>query len=213
MSEYYDPLLKPAERMRLIKLFRWGLFLTLSVFVYGATLSNASHQAPKNAPAVIQTEAIDPRILAISQRVGISETNLKIAHTRIGSIPGQEAKSALELSIYSQSTQTIYIYPVIFSYPVDRQTSVVSHEYLHWVWQTKVSNKAAFCADLMTYYSRPPVQYRMQAYQDLVPGSEDFCTELHSILGTEMRDSEMNPNLVKWYSQWLPNRNALPNYF
>lgn len=195
-----------------------NFFRAIALFIFGLWLVGTLMPEVTPAPPVVaETQTLDPRIAAIADRVGISHATLSEVNPEVGR--PNETKFCLAEALsciyqYADYTQKIYIFPDILSKPQEEQNSVLSHEYLHHIWWSKVQDKQQFCSGLMTYYDQNPrVHDRMQVYVNAGSSGLEFCNELHSVLGTEMVDSEMNPKLLEWYIKWLPNRNALPSYF
>jgi len=86
-----------------------------------------------------------------------------------------------------------------------------AHELLHAVYKRmSPSEKVEINAELEAEYERlkaedPDLEKRMQVYADLPPSG--FVNELHSVLGTEVRD--LSPKLEQHYAKYFMDRSKI----
>ena len=87
----------------------------------------------------------------------------------------------------------------------------LAHEYLHYIWNNKVLNKDELSNFLNELYnSDPGMQYRMKVYtkQNILPNTDQFTNELHSIYCTESSDAYLTQVIITECNKWI-NRNSL----
>lgn len=109
----------------------------------------------------------------------------------------------------------------------------VAHEYLHVVWYRMINantynapgraKKEEFTRAIDAVYKQHQAYFdeELKLYntyfsdpsRGVTAGTERFYGEMHSLLGTEVADEILPPNLLAWYKRWLPNREILPDEF
>lgn len=188
--------------------------------IYFSTDSTAVRTKALNNLASAQTKPVYPipaDILPITNKLGIPSDNNHLQFVVSNDI-GKSCNIDFASACYKSSGNVILYQPSLLSSNSYRQTSTIGHEYLHYIWaNTSDKEKESIKKHIMTVYLSNHIYLdkRLTEYyaHGMVVGDEEFYDELHSYIGTEMRDSEMPPSLLQHYTTYLPNRNVLPSLF
>ncbi|HVE80638.1 MAG TPA: hypothetical protein VNA68_00640 [Candidatus Dormibacteraeota bacterium] len=166
---------------------------------------------------------LDRRIEQWGADLGINRDDLlrtkaRIAPLPMGCPPGSTGCFAASYHAYGAIKDgTIYLAPEILQRDLLEQRATLAHEYLHYVWfisSESERNRLTPYLNIVYGQHKAAFDQRTASYhhRGVLPGSTDFTDELHSFIGTELHDSLLPPELLGWYTKWLPNRQALPNY-
>lgn len=172
---------------------------------------------PKPTQAYVPTPTpfmVSPQVVSIGAVIGLSEAQLAEVHAQVGGDCHDEAAFAC----YDDNVETIYIMPKALAN--HRVYTTLAHEYYHFVFARKLnaSGRKVTGDSLVALYNRndqlgSELRWRLEPYtkDGLVPGTDEFDTELHSIWCTEVADNRMTANSLQYCAKWVPGRNALEN--
>lgn len=121
---------------------------------------------------------------------------------------GAERESSV-LGCYSGDR--IYVYDIDNAELDGIKETVLAHELLHAVWN-RMSKKErdALSEDLYSVYAHHSADFtdHMELY-----GQEDFCDELHSVIGTQIDSVDLTPALRDHYFKYFQDRNIIVEYY
>lgn len=219
---------KEAHKKAFIKVLKPTLLIGIGILTLVALSSLRTTKLPVNpiqqaSDSVQQTTyqkpkfQLDSRIISLADQIGINRDDLVKAKTQI--VPPQDCGTIGNKAASCFDGESILIYDNIFTEPIDEQRSTLAHEYLHWVWEYKLSNseRSALIDQIRVVYNKNSTAFapRFQSYFSggTQPYSDEFFNEWHSIIGTEIADWRIPEPLLTHYKTYLPNRNALPSYY
>lgn len=178
-----------------------------------------NNQPPKPVTYVSASPAAfsysDPYFDQMAQKLGLTGAGLKL-YQDSNPIFSDSFQAHLESQQAEYSDWQIKIGTKYRGQFDQQAVSVVAHEYLHALWfHTTTDQRNALSGSLQSFYQKYKANFdrRMGAYAKAGVSGDLFNSELHSIIGTEVRDDLLPSDLLNWYIQWLPNRDALPSYF
>lgn len=207
-----DFVIKPIAVLALIVIFAFAIVGWQSITKSRAISNTVTNYTEK--PNV--TKTLDPRLIKLADDIGINKSNLITANTRVVT---QQNCGKLTAAGSCFDGQSILIYESGFSKPLDYQRLILAHEYLHWVWEKNTTN--ADKQNLIPYinqtYDANSAYFdsRLKMYYDagMTKHDDQFNSEMHSYIGSEIADWRIPQSLLDHYKQYLPNRNALPSYY
>jgi hypothetical protein len=174
--------------------------------MYNTRAANVS-PTPALAPIIAEkpkTE-IDPTFLPLIQSLNMQAEGLKIEFVEAFPLDDQqtgEFDGLRTIKILRNGEAKLSL------------STTLAHEYLHYIWASKLSQaeRDSLSANLTQLYSADPgMQERMTHYRDfkkLVPGTEQFSNELHSIYCTESSDGWLDQAVLDECNKWI-SRGAL----
>lgn len=170
---------------------------------YNKPISPVQSTYVKPKPVVTQ----DPTLLADAQLLGIDASELNLEYT---------TDFNANVTVSGNSViNAIFYYPnkIGIRPGMDKTNELksIAHEYLHYQWSRR--NRAPTDALMQVYNSNYYLRQRMEPYNQLGIGSDDFIDELNSIECTEYADGSLYYVVLNYCTKYLPNRNVLPSYF
>lgn len=195
------------------------LLAIVVIALLGVAAWNSEHfvSDPPAAPAVVSTPFVysDPQFEQYAGTLALTPEGRKVFE-RANPVFTDAFKVKIEDQRGEYSDGQIKI-STRYKGRMDQESlAIVAHEYLHAVWYyTEPTQRAALTASLEAFHQRYKGNFdlRLHSYHAAGITGEPLTSELHSFIGTEVLDSVLPPELIAWYSRWIPNRNALPSYF
>lgn len=203
--------------MSVLKKISISLIIVLIALI--GVLAYITHKTPKpvqtTSQAIIETPkppeyVLDAYITQLADEVGLDKQILIKAHTGVSPTLACD-NSPTTYGCFSSNTITLR--DTVKQKDRYKQRVALTHEYLHWVYYNKniqlkplllqvyTQNKGYFDSRFRSYYAN-----------GMKIGDDNFYSELHSFIGTEVSDSKLPPELLEHYLKYTKNRNALPSY-
>ncbi|MDO4978774.1 MAG: hypothetical protein Q4E47_01295 [Candidatus Saccharibacteria bacterium] len=119
--------------------------------------------------------------------------------------------SAYVLGCYEPRSGSIHLYNITTTDLPGIVESTTAHELLHAIWtHLKFWEKNSITTELAEFYNKLPEDAQLRETMELY-GSDEFYDELHSRLGTEIKD--LPENLENHYAKYFKNQDHIVDLF